>query len=365
MAGDRLAQAAVSIESGQFDTARELLRSALALNPLDGTALLLFARVDALSGDLNAGEVHARAATADAEVRAAAFAAVAKIVGLQEGRAGEALEAADAAVRLEPDEWSHRATLAQALLDARDMPNAIAQADAAVQLAPPDPAERSRALVVLAQVYLADPGNRERGYAVMREAVSLDPTDPALRQQVMLAQFATGRRAEAIGTALASLRVMPTSRVPVVIARFSVYFLTRRVVGWLLLAAFALPLVSFGIVGNIGDPSLLQAAPEIVIRVAALVGIAAFGAVLFATLKPLRDPATARAVWKFGRRSALFWFAAIAVAISALSYVLALILGPLFFAGVPLPFLILGVTWVVHSWGALTLRFPSTASLLT
>ena len=365
MAANRLAQAAVYIEAGQLERADELLRSALALNPLDGTALLLRARVAALSGDLAGSEAHARAATADGEVRAAAFDALAKIVGLDPARAPEALEAAGTAVRLEPDAWQHRATLALALLDARDVPNAIAQADAAVQMAPPDPAERSRGLVALARVYLADPGNRERGYRVMREAAALDPMDPGLQQQVMLAQYATGRRAEAIATAFGSLRVMPTSRVPALIARFSVYLLTRRLVWWLLLAAFAVPLVFFGIVGNLGGrTTLLESAPEVVIRVAGLVGLVAFGGVVAVVLRPLRDPSTARAVWRFAAQSALFWFAGIAIALSVLSYLLALVLGPLFFPGVPLPFLILLVTRIVHSWGALSLRVPPAAALM-
>lgn len=365
MAMDRRAQAAMYIEAGQLDRARELLRSALALDPLDGMTLLLFARAEVLSGDLAAGEAHARAATADPELRAAAFDALARIIGVQEGRAAEAVEAAATAARLDPEEWTHRATLALALVDTRDIPAAITQADAAVQLAPHDPAERSRALVALARVYLADPRNRERGYAVMREAAALDPMDAALQQHVMIAQFSTGRRAEAIATAFACLRVTPTSKTPAVIARFSVYLLTHRVLGRLLLISFAVPLLFLGVVGNLGgEQTLLQSAPDLVMRAAALVGLAAFAAVLLRVLRPLRDPSTARAVWRFARRSALFWLGAAGVSISILCYLAVLVVGSVLFPGVPLPVMILFATWIVHSWGSASLRVPTAAQLL-
>ncbi|MFT4228887.1 MAG: hypothetical protein QM602_01195 [Microbacterium sp.] len=364
MEQDPREQAMLHLQTGRPEQARELLRSVAALNPTDGATQLLLAQAEVMLGDRAAAEGHARAATGDADTRAAAFHALATLIALDEHRAGEAVEAAASAVRLEPDDWSHRAVLATCLADARQIADALAQAEAAVQLAPPDPAERSGALVALARVCLTDPAHRSRGYRVMREAAALDPTDPALQQQVMIAQFQTGRRAEAIGTALTSLRMTPRAAVPPLIARLSAYLLARRVVGWLLIVSFAVPLVFLGIIGGSGDPSLLETGPALVARLGGAVGLLGFAAVFALTLRPLRDPSTARAVWRFARRSALLWFDAILVGLAVLNYLLALVLGELYPPGVPLPFLLLLVTRVVHGWGGIAFRVPDTDTLL-
>lgn len=353
------------LQARQAEKARELLRSALALNPTDGTALLLLAQTELASGDLAAAERHARAATADDDARANAFQALSRIIGLDDTRVTEAVGAAVSAVQLEPEEWSHRAVLATALTDARDFPAAVAQADAAVRLAPADPAERSRALAALARVYLADPANRQHGYRIMRDAAALDPTDPVLQQQIMVAQFTVGRRPEAIATALASLRVTPTAAVPPLIARFSMYFLLRRLLGWLLLVAFAVPLVFFGFIGNIGgDAAALETNPALIVRAGALVGLIGFGLVSAFVLRPLADRSVARAVWRFARRSALVWFDGVMIALAVLSYLLGLAIPEQFVPAVPLPFLLMLFARIVHGWGGVTLKLPSTASLV-
>lgn len=264
MDADPRAQAMTYLQVRQPDKARELLRSALAQNPTDGTALCMLAHVEASVGNLAEAERYARMATANARHgdprRRLRHAVAPDRARRRRGR--EALEAASAAAQLEPEEWRHRAEVSAALADLRDFPAAEAQAMAAIQLSPVDPAERSRALVALARVYLADPAQRQRGYQVMREAAALDPTDPSLQQQVMSAQFTAGHRAEAIATAFASLRVTPTAAVPPLLARLSVYLLLRRLLGWLLLVAFAVPLLFFGIIGNIGgDAAALETDP--------------------------------------------------------------------------------------------------------
>ncbi|WP_203581535.1 tetratricopeptide repeat protein [Microbacterium hibisci] len=364
MAIDPLSEAQVLLDTGQPGRARELLRSALALDPTSGPAHLLTARAAAVTGDLAGAESHARAAAADPDTRAAGFQVLARILGLDDARAPEAVQAAASAVQIEPGEWSHRAVLALALSDVGDVPAAVAQAEAAVQLAPADPSERSRALVSLAQVFLAQPAGRERGYHLMREAAALDPTDAHLQLQVMIAQFTSGRRADAMRTAFASLRVTPTAAVPPLVARFSLYFLLRRLLGWLLLVSFAVPLVFFGIVGNLGEPSLLQTAPDAVVRTAGAVGLLAFAGVIALVLRPLFDRSTARAVWRFARRSGLAWCGGSLVVLALLSYAAALLLGAAAFAGVPLPLLLMIVAWLVHSIGAFALRLPDPATLL-
>lgn len=357
-------QALGHLHSHRPAQAQEVLRSALALNPLDGAAHLLMAQATAQTGDLVAAEQHARAATADQATRADGFSALARIIGLDEARAAEALEAATAAVGLEPQEWTYRCTLAIALVDVRDFASARAQADTAVRLAPADPAERSRALVTLARVLLADPAGRQQGYQVMREAAALDPTDPGLQQQVMIAQFTSGRRAEAVGTALATLRVTPTGSIAPLIARLSIYLLLRRVLGWMLLSAFLVPLVFFGILGSAGEPPLLTEAPDLVVRAGSAVGLALFALIGAVVLRPLRDRSIARAVWRFARRSALFWTAAVLVGLAVLCYLGGLVLGGLFFPAVPLPLFALLLAWIVHGQGARSLKAPDAASVL-
>lgn len=351
-------QAVILLDAGQTTKARALLRSALAQSPTDGRAHLLMARAEALGGDLAAGERHARSAAADPDTRAAALELLARILGFDRTRVREAVEAASAAVQADPQNWSHRAALALALSDARDVANATAQAEAAVQLAPADPVERSRALMSLARVFLADPAHRERGYRVMRDAAALDPTDPALQQQVMIAQFQSGRRAEAVRTALESLRVTPTAAVPPLLARLSVYFVLRRLLWWCLLVTFAVPLVFIGILSNIVD------APDALVRAAAATGLVALAGTVALTLRPLRDAATRRAVWRFARRRVPTWIAAVALALSMLGYAVALVLGEAAFAGVTLPLALVLVAVLAHALGAFGLRVPSAASML-
>lgn len=367
MDADPRAQAMTYLQVRQPDKARELLRSALAQNPTDGTALCMLAHVEASVGNLAEAERYARMATADADAatRAAAFGTLSRLIGLDAARGREALEAASAAAQLEPEEWRHRAEVSAALADLRDFPAAEAQAMAAIQLSPVDPAERSRALVALARVYLADPAQRQRGYQVMREAAALDPTDPSLQQQVMSAQFTAGHRAEAIATAFASLRVTPTAAVPPLLARLSVYLLLRRLLGWLLLVAFAVPLLFFGIIGNIGgDAAALETDPALIVRAGAFVGLVGFGLVFAFVLRPLADRSVARAVWRFARRSALAWFDAVMIALAVLSYLTGLVVPLLFVPAVPLPFLLMLVTWLVHGWGGLALKTPSVGELM-
>ncbi|MFT4137120.1 tetratricopeptide repeat protein [Microbacterium sp.] len=367
MDADPRVDALMHLQTRQYAKARELLQGALAQNPTDGDALILLAQTEASVGNLAEAERYARMATGDAgtATRAAAFAALSRVIGLDGTRAAEARDAATAAVQLEPEEWSHRAKLAAALTDLRDFPAAEAQAMAAIQLAPADPGERAQALVALSRVYLADPAQRQRGYRVMRDAAALDPTDPSLQQQVLTAQFTAGHRAEAIATALSSLRVMPTAVVPPLLARLSVYLLLRRVLGWLLLVAFVVPLLFFGIIGNLGgDSAALEQNPAVIVRAGAFVGLIGFALVLTGVLRPLADRSVSRAVWRFARRSALAWFDGILIALAVLSYLTGLAVPLLFVPAVPLPFLLMLVAWIVHGWGGLAFRVPSAATLL-
>lgn len=364
MAADPVLQAEVLLDAGQRSRAEELLLAALRLNPADGRAHLLMARAVASTGDLAGAERHARAATADPHTRAEAHRVLAQLIAFDDTRIREGVDAAARAVELEPDQWRHRAQLAIALADARDLPGAVAQADAAVRLAPDEPTQRARALVSLARVYLSAPHTRDRGHDLMRQAAALDPTDIALQQHIVIAQFATGRRAEAVATAVGVLRQTPTAAVPPVIARFSIYFLVRRLLGWLLLVSFLTPLISLGIVGSAGEPSLLGRAPDLVSRLGALGGLAGFALVAFLVLRPLREPAVARAVWRFARRSALFWTSAVLVGLAVASYLLALVMGAAFIAGIPLPLAVLILARLVHGFGAATLKTPDAAELI-
>ncbi|MGP3533793.1 tetratricopeptide repeat protein [Microbacterium sp. RD1] len=364
MAADVYEQAQAYLATNNPDKAKGVLRTALALNPLDGAAHLLSSQAEAMAGDLVAAEKHARAAAADAETRGDGFHALARVLGFDPARRAEAVEAATAAVQADPAAWRYRTTLAAALVDARNLPAAREQAEAAVRLAPADPDERARALVATARVFLADPQNRARGYDMVREAAAIDPTDSALQQQVMLAQFATGRRTDALRTALGTLRLTPTASVPPLIARFSVYFLLRRVLGWLLLTAFAVAILILGVVGNLGEPSLLERDPGPLVRIGSLVGLAAFASVLLLVFRPLQNLRTLRMVVRLSRRSALFWFGVGIVGACLLSYLLGVALGALFFPAVPLPVSLLLLGWIVHSFGAFTLRVPPPADLL-
>ncbi|MFE1665199.1 tetratricopeptide repeat protein [Microbacterium sp. P02] len=345
------------IAARQLDRARDELNAALRQDPNDGDALIMLSQVATFSGDLAGSEQMARLACAIPEHRAYGLVAFARVVGVRgPERAPEALAAATEAVNLEPQIWQMRAALASALADTRDYENARVQAEAAVQLAGADPGERAGALVGLARVFAATPGGQPRAYAVATEAAALDPTNPRIQQLLTETEFGSGKRADALASALAILRQSPTAVLPPVIAQFSLYLLIRRAVGFLLLTSIGVAIVFLGFFGE----ALGQSAAA---RLGGGAGLAAYVAVLLTTLGPLTDPSIRRPVWRFGKRRASVWIALVLVVSALLCYsVLALILGS--FAGVAFPFALMLIAWIAHLFAAFGLSVPDLESVL-
>ena len=356
MHDDAIRRAQGLLQAGMADRALPIVRAALALDPADARLHLLAAAAHHDLGGHADAERHARIAAGAPELAAGAWQLVAAAIGATGERRDEAVDAARRAVQLDPHAADRRATLAAMLVRAGRSADAIAEARQSVALADDDPG-RARALAVLATAHAANRDRREaREHA--RRAVAHDPTAVHLLDTLMRVQLATGQRAEAMASALAVLRQAPTEAAPPVLARIALYLVEHRLVGWLLVVSFVVPLVVFGGGGALG--ALDDGSPHagLVVRLGGALGLAATGGVLARLLAPLRDAGVRRAVARFARRSPRSWFVGVVVALMALSYLAALVLGELAFPGVPAPFLLLLVAWCAHGLAARAVPTP-------
>ncbi|MBQ9916548.1 MAG: tetratricopeptide repeat protein [Microbacterium sp.] len=336
-----LERARLYLQAGRPIEARTQLRAILAESPTDARAHLLSARAEILLGDPPSAEAHARAATADPDVRAVAFGVLSEIVGLDPLRKAEAVDLASAAVRADPADWQLRGILGRSLARTGDLGNAWAQAEEGVRLAPNDPSSRARALVDLARVPLADRRGGQRMRAIMRDAAALDPTDPEVVSMLAVAQLHAGRRREAIATSLGVLRSSPTDRFPVVVARVAMHAIVARfslvLLGVGLLAPVAAGLVARGTVS--GTPA----------RVGGAVGLTAIAVAVTLMVRSLTRAIDRRRLWTLVRRQAGFWVGVAAVAIAVVIYAVGLIFGVFL---LPLPLLAFLVVVLIYRWSS-------------
>lgn len=360
MAGtDSLARAEFHLDAGQYGPARELVEGVLRQDPHSGAAHLLMARVQVSTGDLLGAEQSARLAMAIPEARAPGLFVLSRVVGLDPRRAGEALDAATEAVRLDPNEWRYRDLLGERLVDVRDFPNAIAQAEIAVRLAPEDPDEKATALRGLAQVSLNVPGHGWRAYQAAHQAVALDPTNPAGHQMLAAVQLGLQQHSKAVFSSLAVLRDDPTAVLPPTLLTFALYFLVRRTLGFMLLAAWMVPMLAIGVGSNIVD---IETQNALLGRVGGALGIVLFALVVLLVFRPIAQPSVRRAVWRTGRKLGWFRMDLVFVALALLGYLLAL--GPGWLLAIPPVAFLMIIAWIAHGVAARSLRFPEPMELI-
>lgn len=347
MASDPLAEAQRFLVLGEPHKARLILELVLAQHPDYGPALLAMAYVRMELGDPATAERDARLALAHPDLRAEAASVLARIIATRD--LGEAVTWAVEAVNLEPAQSAHRLVLARVLRERGALAEAREQADAGLATAV-SAEERLQALITVSSIAMRDPRRAGEALLSAQDAVRIDPTDPQATQILAAAQMVAGRRAEAAATALRVLRENPLAQVPPYIAQLSVAMLLRRLLGWV--AVVAVFSAGFGL-GSLSEPYLAQIGPRVSATLAAL-AIAVLGAVV---LGPLRDRATARAVWLFARRRKIEVVAGGTVAVIFLGYVITAATGLLAPLGVA-PFLALAV-WTVHEVKINELRTPA------
>ena len=328
-----LERARLYLQAGQPREAQTHLRAILAEAPADARAHLLLARAQSLLGDMAAAESHARAASADPELRALSYGALAEIVGLDVRRKAEAVDIAAAAVREAPDDWQLRGILARSLARTGDLANAWTQAESGVRLAPDDPTLRARALVDLARVPLADRRGGWRMLAIMHDAAALDPTDPEVMSMLALAQLHAGRRTDAITTSLGVLRSSPTEKLPATVARVAMHVIGARVSLILLGVAFLAPMAA-GVASSAGM--------AVGARVGGAVGIAGIVLSIWLTVRSLTRIIDRRRLWALARTQSGLWGGGVVIGFALLVYALCLAFGVFV---VPLP--LFGCIWLV------------------
>lgn len=356
MTSEALQQAQGLLDFGKPDRALELLRAALAGDPTHpGLHLAAGVAQHALGAHAEA-EAHARAAAADPELRGDALQLLSLTLATDPKRRREALEAAAAAVEVDPHEWRYRRTLALALLRLGRSGDAFTEAHIAVGLTT-DEHDRARALAVLAAVRAAQ-GDRPAARSTAAEALRNDPTALDLLDVLMRVQLATGQRAEAMSTALAVLRQAPTDRETAGLARIALYLIERRLLGWLLLVAFLVPMLTFGMIssiqGGFGDGTGLV--EQTGFRLGCAVALAGALAVIALVLRPLRDAGVRHAVLRFAHRVVRSWLVAAAIAAMLLCYLAGIVLGTFIFPVLTLPLLLLIVTRWLHGFAGWFLR---------
>ena len=137
---------------------------------------------------------------------------------------------------------------------------------------------------------------------------------------------------------------------PPYLAQLSVAMLLRRLLGCVaVVAVFA---AGFGL-GGLTEPYLAQIGP----RASAITAALVIGVLAAVVLRPLRDRATARAVWLFARRRKIEVVAGGTVALIFLGYVVTAVTGLLAPLGLA-PLLALAV-WTVHEVKLNELRMPA------
>lgn len=344
-------RAGALITGRQYDEARRLLRGVLAEDSTDAAALLLLARAESEAGDAAAARAHALQAANIPEMRAEATIMLAQLASADpQTPDSEAVGWAAEAVRLAPDEWRYRSMLAACLSDVGQHADAIAQAETGVRLAPQGPDTQAWALTVLGRTLAASPAHRRHGVEVMRQASALEPTDPTIAQNLAIAQFQAGNRADAIVTAMRVLRVTPTERSLPLLSATALFLLVRRALGWLMIVGWTVPILFIGALGSLFGPGPAS-------RIGGAVGLALIALVMLLDLAPLRDASIRRAVWRVARRRPVVWIVLILVAFCVLCYVAALVLG--WFVGLALPALVITFARIVHGYSALALRAPN------
>lgn len=360
MQDDAVTKARILLDVHQADKARDLALAALRLDPTDGVALFILARTSLITGDLAEAEKHFRASTADPASRAEAFHELSKLLSLTPAREGESAEAAFAAVQLDPQDWRYRNNYAQTLRESGDTAGAMREADAALRLAPIDPAERTQAMSRIGLTLLRLP-TRNHGLSLIAEATALDPTDASLQMNLLTAQASTKSWAAALPTAAAYSALEPTSPLPPLIARVSVFMLTRRVLGWMALIGFVAPMTIAPLGAN---PELSNTLSPVLVRAYCLLAVLGFLLVCGVVFRPLASRSGVRALWLFARRSALAWFGAVTIAVCVICYLLGLIMGPAALVIPMLPLIVFPVAWWLHGWGVHALRMPDVQTLI-
>lgn len=347
MASHPLAEARRYLVLGEPHKARLILELVLSQHPDYGPALLVMSYVRVELGDLAAAERDARLALAHPELRAEAASALAQIIATRD--LDEAVTWAVEAVNLEPSRSEHRLVLARVLRERGALAEAREQADAGLMTAV-SPEERLQALITAGSIAVRDPGRYGEALLVAQDAVRIDPTDAVATQLLATAQMVAGRRAEAAATALRVLRENPLARLPPYLAQLSVAMLLRRLLGCV--AVVAVLTAGFGL-GSLSEPYLGQIGP----RVAAAIGAFAIGVLTAVVLGPLRDRATARAVWLFARRRRIEVVSAATVVVIFLGYIVTAVTGLL--APLGLAPLVSLVVWTVHEVKLNGLRMPT------
>lgn len=343
------------LDAGRHDRARELASAELAQDPTSSRLHLVMARAELGLERFEEAERHAGIATHDPATAAPAWQIVSNALSHDPKRRQEALAAAENAVRLDPEHWGYHSSLAASLADVGRQREALGEAEVAVQLTGGDPAAWAEAAMFLAH-HQAASGHKKRGLETAAAALAFDPTDVRLQQRYLRVQSIAGRHAQGLGTALSVLRASPTDRFPKVFASVALYLLVYRVITLLLLVTFLVPMVAFvlpsaALRGPDAATSWGGDAPPILhvtIRVAGFLGLVGVALAVGFPLRQAREPHTRHALWTFARKSATSWIAIVGVALIALSYLAATILGPLSLFAVALPFLIAIVLWWLH-----------------
>lgn len=257
----------------------------------------------------------------------------------------DTLQAALSAVSADPQNWVAHLDLASELSLRQDHAGALREGNYGVELSPEQPRERASALIRLAQLVLLA-GDRRQAAAIAASALTLQPTNSVVI--TWSADFArrAGRHVEAIR--IASTDPHPESE-SVDIAKLAVFQLTARLVGWLLVVAFATALTFIGILGQIVDTQLAA-------RLGGIAGLLGFAAVITTTLRPLTDLDIAASLWQFARRSVRTVIAGIAILAAAICYAL-LAINLAQYAGIALPFGLMLITRIIH-WSVFAPRAP-------
>lgn len=352
------------LDAGRYDRARELASAELAQDPTSARLHAVMARAELGLEHYEAAERHAGIATHDPAVAAPAWQIVSNAVAHLPGRRQDALAAAANAVHLDPEHWGYRSSLAATLADVGRQQEALGEAQIAVQLTGGDPAAWAEATMLLAYHQAAN-GQKKLALETAAAALAFDPTDVRLQQRYLRVQSIAGRHAQGLATALSVLRASPTDRYPKVFASIALYLLGYRIITLLLLVTFLVPMVAFVLpTAMLGGPEAASSwdteTPPILhvtIRVAALLGLIGVALAVYLPLRRAREPHTRHALWTFARKSVTSWVAIVGVGLIALSYVAAVILGPLSFFAVALPFLISIALWWIH--GAAGWLLPS------
>lgn len=203
-------------EAGRTERALDLLRRAAALQPDAFLPHFAMGALLALSGQLAKAEVHLRRA-ASIEENAQAFSLLGTIT-YERGRLGDAIDAFEKAIRLDPaDEdslyqlglcyldrgWTHKA--AERFRAALELnPNRVEYEEASKLLAPGGgrslPRVAGRAAELARRAEHAAGRDPLKALAIQRRALDLDPENPTLQISYALLCSAVGRTEEAVQT---------------------------------------------------------------------------------------------------------------------------------------------------------------------